>query len=98
MPFLRAGFNARNRALGIYAWCRPAGTREPARWCELRVFKSGDYFWLDELGRYLIWDDQVQILPRIWPLSFEARRRAELQAEPLAARRPDTPPGRRVAP
>jgi len=44
MPFLKAGFNARNFVTGIKGWTRPAsgGRFQPA---ELRRFESGDYFW-----------------------------------------------------
>ena len=61
MPFLRAGFNHRNRDTGIRGWTRPARGGKFAA-AELRQFvPSGDYFWLDarEKPRFLAWGEQV---------------------------------------
>jgi hypothetical protein len=60
MPFLKAGFNPRNRDTGIRGWTRPArgGRFMPA---ELRSFECGDYFWLDagKKPRFLAWGECV---------------------------------------
>lgn len=57
MPFLQAGFNARNRDTGIRGWTRHArgGTFAPA---ELRQFHRGqDFFWYGE--HFLTWGEFV---------------------------------------
>lgn len=58
MPFLRAGFNHRNRDTGIRGWTRPAsgGRFMPA---ELRCFACGDFFWIDARAkpRFLAWGE-----------------------------------------
>lgn len=60
MPFLKAGFNGRNRDTGIRGWTRSArgGPFKPA---ELRCFECGDYFWLDAgtPTRFLAWGECV---------------------------------------
>lgn len=61
MPFLQAGFNARNRDTGIRGWTRHvSGTVfAPA---ELRAFHCGDFFWFGERagrGAFLVWGEKV---------------------------------------
>lgn len=56
MPFLRAGFNARNRDTGIRGWTRNAAGGRFAL-AELRVFACGDFFWYG--ARFLAWGEQV---------------------------------------
>lgn len=45
MPFLRAGFNARNIATGIMAWVLPRSGGRYWEAAELRRFECGDHFW-----------------------------------------------------
>lgn len=64
MPFLKAGFNGRHRATGIYAWTRartPLGHVERVRWglAELIIFDGGDYAWHGE--RFLAWGEACVI-------------------------------------
>lgn len=57
MPFLRAGFNARNRDTGIRAWTRALRGSTFAVG-ELRQFQCGDFFWYGDrpkLGAFLVW-------------------------------------------
>jgi hypothetical protein len=57
MPFLQAGFNARNFDTGIRGWTRHVrgGKFAPA---ELRIFTpSNDYFWYG--ARFLSWGECV---------------------------------------
>lgn len=56
MPFLRAGFNARNTDTGIRGWTRQARGGRFAL-AELRRFGCGDYFWYG--ARFLAWGEQV---------------------------------------
>ena len=61
MPFLRAGFNARNRDTGIRGWTRHVNGSQFAV-AELHVFQCGDFFWYGErqkLGAFLVWGEQV---------------------------------------
>ncbi len=60
MPFLRAGFNARNVVLDIFGWTRPHGTnRSHFAPAELRRFDCGDYFWLGlRKPQFLAWGEQ----------------------------------------
>lgn len=61
MPFLKAGFNARNRDTGVRGWTRHANGREFAP-AELRRFQCGDFFWLGDrpkLGSFLVWGELV---------------------------------------
>lgn len=68
MPFLRAGFNARNFDTGIRAWTRHVRGRifAPA---ELRLFAhGGDYFWY---GRnFLSWGESV-VIGTHWSFKLE---------------------------
>lgn len=63
MPFLKAGFNGRNRDSGVRGWTRHV--RDPERRfapAELRQFMpSGDYFWLDvrDPPRFIAWGECV---------------------------------------
>lgn len=70
MPFLAAGFNARNRDTGIVAWTSRGGPPRPAA---LHCFACGDYFWLGIERRrpFLTWGDKVRfrnllLVPGIW--------------------------------
>lgn len=60
MPFLRAGFNAKHRRTGIFAWTRPAsGGRFDC--AELIEFTAGDLVWYVKRGRHgdvLAWGEQ----------------------------------------
>lgn len=62
MPFLRAGFNARNRDTGVRGWTRHVDGREFAA-AELRRFQCGDFFWYGDRGPgkggFLVWGEQV---------------------------------------
>lgn len=70
--FLRARFNARNRATGIRGWTRHVrGNRGGFKPAELRVFlPGGDYFWYG--ARFVVWGEQVVLgsygidLPFAW--------------------------------
>ena len=62
MPFLKAGFNARNTKTGIFGWTRHArGNRRGFAVAELRRFVCGDYFWLGIGQRFLTWGECVVI-------------------------------------
>lgn len=79
MPFLRAGFNARNRDTGIRGWTRHVDGKQFAP-AELRRFQCGDFFWLGErpkLGTFLVWGEQVVMgshwhfdLPHEWSYEY----------------------------
>lgn len=56
MPFLRAGFNGKNRDTGIRGWTRPANGERRFEPAELRAFRCGDYFWYGR--RFLAWGEQ----------------------------------------
>lgn len=64
MPFLKAGFNARNRDTRIRGWTRHVNGGQFAA-AELRRFRCGDLFWLGErivkgeLLNFLVWGEQV---------------------------------------
>lgn len=61
MPFLQAGFNARNSNTGIRGWTRHVRGSIFAA-AELRRFACGDYFWLGERrgkGSFLVWGEYV---------------------------------------
>lgn len=66
MPFLKAGFSARNRDTGIRGWTRHVTGRTFAP-AELRRFACGDLFWLGErmvkgeMRSFLVWGDEVVI-------------------------------------
>lgn len=70
MPFMKAGFNGRNRDTGIRAWTRHVTGRTFAP-AELRRFQCGDLFWLGERmvkGEkrwFLVWGEEVVI--GTWP-------------------------------
>lgn len=57
MPFLRAGFNARNFDTGIRGWTRPYNGSASFAPAELRMFACGDLFWYG--ARFLSWGEQV---------------------------------------
>ncbi len=56
MPFLRAGFNARNVDTGIRGWTRHVSGSQFAI-AELRRFQCGDFFWYGR--RFLVWGENV---------------------------------------
>lgn len=57
MPFLQAGFDARNRVLGIRAMTRHERGPRGYKPAELRIFVSGDYFWYG--ANFLSWGEHV---------------------------------------
>ena len=63
MPFLRAGFNARNTDTGIRCWTSAAAGHVVAV-AELRRFACGDYFWYGvrrRKGAFLAWPERVVV-------------------------------------
>lgn len=79
MPFLRAGFNARNRDTGIRGWTRPYGGRSRFAPAELRLFTCGDFFWYG--ARFLAWGEQCALgshwafdLPSAWQYGLPKSR------------------------
>lgn len=62
MPFLKAGFNARNRDTGIRAFTASTTARTGFKPAELRCFDCGDYFWLGvRKPSFLAWGENVVI-------------------------------------
>ncbi len=62
MPFLRAGFNPRNRGTGIRAWTR--NVHDPKikfALAELRVHACGDMFWRGVAVNFWEWGEQCVI-------------------------------------
>lgn len=61
MPFLKAGFNARNTDTGIRGWTRHVRGKQFAP-AELRRWQCGDYFWIGERhgkGTFIVWGEFV---------------------------------------
>lgn len=87
MPFLRAGFNARNRDTGIRGWTRYIGGGQFAA-AELRVFRCGDYFWMGDHpkgGTFLEWGEQV-VLGSHWGFDLPYKWQDPLPKCDLATR------------
>lgn len=68
MPFLQAGFNARHRRTGIFAFTMPAdrARRRPAAPAELIRFRpSGDFAWVGTRRRFVAWPECCLIVDQL---------------------------------
>ena len=80
MPFLRAGFNARNRKTRIRAITRPAEGLARQAPAELRQFECGDYFWFGQ--KFLAWGESCRFMT--WPgLGLPASVTWSLESSPI---------------
>ena len=88
MPFLKAGFNARNRDTGIRGWTRHVNGRVFAP-AELRVFLNGeDFFWFGErpkLGGFIVWGERVVL--GSWGIDLPAEHQWNLPQCDIETRR-----------
>jgi crossover junction endodeoxyribonuclease RusA len=90
MPFMRAGFNFRNKSTNVFGWTRPANGRRFAL-AELIRFASGDLAWIDAAAkpRFLAWGDQVVIGSRPeFDLPMEWQHGLPMSVIPSPERRP----------